>query len=100
MSLPTALSCLLASELIGLLLQELTVNDTALLLAAYKQAAHLKQKEYLKAVQSTDLHDTSSELLSHFSHYSSGSLRVVDVKQILQDLQQNPNLSYIARGKA
>ena len=78
-----------------LLLQELTVKDTALLLGVYQQAAHFKQNEFLKAVQSTTLDDISSELLGHFSHYSSGSLRLADVRQILQDLQQN-----IDRGKA
>lgn len=80
-----------------MLLQELTVKDTALLLRVYKQVAHVKQKEFLKAVQSTTFDDTSSELLGHFSHYSSGSLRLADVRQILQDLQQNSTTQTGAR---
>lgn len=76
------------------------MNDTALLLRVYKQAAHLRQKELLKVIHSTAFDDTYSELLSCFSHYSSGSLRLADIKQILQDVQQSSHLSHIDRGKA
>lgn len=71
-----------------MLLQELTLGDTALLLRAYKQATYLKQKEFLKMTHSPACDDVSSELLGRFSHYSSDSLRLADVKQVLQDLQQ------------
>ena len=74
---------------LGLLLQELTLSDTALLLRAYKQASHLKQKEILRMTHSSACDDdVSSEMLGRFSHYTSGSLRLADVQQVLQDLQQ------------
>lgn len=83
-----------------LLLQELTVSDIALLLRVYKQAAHLKQKEIVEMVQSTAFGDTFSEPFGRFSHCSSGSLTLADVKQVLQDLQQRSSLSYRDTGHA
>ena len=75
------------------LLQELTVGDTDLLLKAYKQAARVKQKDYMGKVHTKSLDDTCTELLGRFSHYSSGSLRLADVKLVLQALKQNSDLS-------
>ena len=49
-------------------------------------------------VQPTALNDTPSEPLGRFSHCSSGSLRLADVKQVLQDFQQHSNVGYKGRG--
>lgn len=70
----------------NLLLQELTLHDIDLLLKAYRQIAQLKQKQFLKEVYSGALGVISADLGGRFSHYTYGSLRLADVKLVLEDL--------------
>ncbi|KAL3155648.1 hypothetical protein ABBQ32_012681 [Trebouxia sp. C0010 RCD-2024] len=66
--------------------EELTLHDIDLLLKAYRQIAQLKQKQFLKEVYSGALGVISADLGGRFSHYTYGSLRLADVKLVLEDL--------------
>jgi len=68
--------------------QELTLRNIDSLLVAYKQSAAAKQSEHLRHYWSHAADGVDKALLGCFSHCSSRSLTLENVKSLLNEYQR------------